>query len=321
MKRKWLAIAVKAAISVLLIWYLLNRVDVGQVVARARQLHGIDALLCLVVLAVQIGLVTLRWWLVARVTQAKLGLRAAFDILMIGLFFNQTLPSSVGGDAVRVWLVTREGVTLGKSFNVVLCDRVLGLVLLIAVIGASLPKLYARIDDLTIRTVLSAIVVGGAVALALFLIVGERLVRLLDRWRITRPFGKLANDFRRLFTQAGPMVVLIGLSIAVHLLTVITVALLAWGVEIQVDVVDCLIVVPTVILILTLPISIAGWGVREGAMVAGFGLVGVAADDALALSVLYGLATLLIALPGGLVWLIDRPRGATPVDLAAPVDR
>ncbi len=59
------------------------------------------------------------------------------------------------------------------------------------------------------------------------------------------------------------------------------------------------------LLVTTLPISIAGWGVREGAMVAAFSLVGVPVEGALVLSILFGLLILLISLPGGVVWMLS----------------
>jgi uncharacterized membrane protein YbhN (UPF0104 family) len=62
---------------------------------------------------------------------------------------------------------------------------------------------------------------------------------------------------------------------------------------------------------MTLPISIAGWGVRETAMVGLFGLIGVPNEGALVLSVLFGLIGIAVAIPGGVVWLASRDRGET----------
>jgi hypothetical protein len=62
---------------------------------------------------------------------------------------------------------------------------------------------------------------------------------------------------------------------------------------------------------MTLPISIAGWGVRETAMVGLFGLIGVPGEGALVLAVLFGLVGIAAALPGGVLWLASRDRGET----------
>ena len=59
-------------------------------------------------------------------------------------------------------------------------------------------------------------------------------------------------------------------------------------------------------LISTLPISLAGWGVREGAMVAALTFVGVETSEALALSILFGLTLLVVSLLGAIFWLIKR---------------
>ena len=64
-----------------------------------------------------------------------------------------------------------------------------------------------------------------------------------------------------------------------------------------------LTVVPTIVLVAMAPISIAGWGVREGAMVIGLGLLGVSAADALAVSVSYGLVQIAVGVLGGSLWL------------------
>ena len=79
---------------------------------------------------------------------------------------------------------------------------------------------------------------------------------------------------------------------------------LARALGVAVDFLDCLVLVPPVILVSTLPISLAGWGVREGAMVAAFGLIGIAAYQALGVSVAFGLVAIVVGVPGGVVWLL-----------------
>jgi glycosyltransferase 2 family protein len=62
-------------------------------------------------------------------------------------------------------------------------------------------------------------------------------------------------------------------------------------------------VVPPVAFIQLLPVSLAGWGVREIALVVALGSFGVPAEAALAISVMMGFCLILIGLPGGLIWL------------------
>ena len=80
---------------------------------------------------------------------------------------------------------------------------------------------------------------------------------------------------------------------------------------------DCIVLFPPALLVTTLPISIAGWGVRELAMVAVFALVGVPADGASVLSILFGLLDALISLPGGVLWVLSGDKRADVIAAAS----
>jgi hypothetical protein len=72
------------------------------------------------------------------------------------------------------------------------------------------------------------------------------------------------------------------------------------------------VLVPLVVLVSMLPVSVAGWGVREGAMVVALGAVGVDRATALTTSVLFGLALAATGIPGGLLWLYGRRHQGGP---------
>ena len=96
--------------------------------------------------------------------------------------------------------------------------------------------------------------------------------------------------------------------------------MLALALGINITLLDCLVLVPPVMLVTTLPISIAGWGVREGAMVAAFGFVGVPAQESLLLSLLFGVLGIVVALPGGLIWLAGGGKRAEVVGEGAGIE-
>lgn len=82
----------------------------------------------------------------------------------------------------------------------------------------------------------------------------------------------------------------------------------AKSLDIDVTAIDCIVLMQPVALLANLPISIGGWGVRETAMIFLFGFVGVPASAALILSVQLGLLSLLVVLPGGILWLLLKPK-------------
>jgi len=103
---------------------------------------------------------------------------------------------------------------------------------------------------------------------------------------------------------------------------VVSAGLLARGLGLPLGFADSLALVPAIMLITFFPLSVAGWGVREGAAIVLLGTAGIATDGALAVSVLFGLGLLIAGLPGLVIWLVagraGRPRPASSVEGPAP---
>lgn len=313
MIRKRITTAVKAAITAFIIWLVLSHVELAPVAARLERLGPLQIVIGLLPFIAQLVFAAERWRVICNRLNVALRFGSALQIVTIGTFFNQTLPSAVGGDAVRVWLLVRDRVGFGKAVNTVLCDRVFALVILIGLSAATLPLFYQHIGDANARYGVTAFVIAGLVGVVVFLASGQQIAHLLRRWKFSRPFGELAGDFHRLFTAPRITLWLGTWSLAIHLLTIVAAWTIARLLGIAANFIDCLIVIPPVILITMLPISIAGWGLREGAMVVGLGLVGVVPSDALAISICFGLASVITGLPGGLLWLSNRQAPAPEI--------
>jgi uncharacterized membrane protein YbhN (UPF0104 family) len=115
----------------------------------------------------------------------------------------------------------------------------------------------------------------------------------------------LAGDSRQVFLSPKWGGSILAWSLIGHLNVTLSIYILALGLKLDVSFLDCLALFPPVMLATTLPISIAGWGVREGAMVAAFGLIGVSQEGAVILSLLAGILAVVACLPGGLIWLMS----------------
>lgn len=313
MRGKWLPWTLKLLVSGALIALLVANVDVGEAWRRARAVDGGMLALGLSMLWLQIPLATLRWQAVLRAMAVPLPFGRSFAIMYAGMFFNQALPSAVGGDAVRVWLTHRAGLGLGQAFNSVALERlavVLGLVLLVVM---SEPFLIARTGPLPGMWLFPALAVGGVLGVVALCLL-DRLPQELRRWRLARAAMALSQDARRLFLGPRHGLATMALVLVGHVNISLVFWILALGLDIPVSLLDCLVLVPPVILAMTLPVSVGGWGMREGALVATLALVDVPAESALVLAVLYGLVTVAVNIPGGLVWLGG---GRTP----APAER
>ncbi len=319
MLKKRLPLALKFLVSGLLIWFLLANVDLDAARERVLNIAPGMVVLATAVFLVQLVIGALRWQAVLDAIGAPLSFARAFKFFFIGAFFNQTLPSSVGGDAVRIYKTYRAGLTLGGAVNGVMLERVAAVVALVALVAAIQPFFLPRVGDETARWILPFVALGvvATVAAMAVLLVLDGLPGSLRGWRLVRGLARLGADARKVFLTPRAAAKALGWSAAGHVNLTLGVYVLALGLKLEVTWVDCIALFLPVLLVTTLPISIAGWGVREGAMVAAFGLVGVPVEGALVLSILFGILIVFISLPGGVIWILSGDKRAD-VAAAAP---
>jgi len=302
MNKKTLFFIVKFAISALLIWFIVANFEIGSAADRLADINYVYILGAFGFFILLVLNNTLRWQVVLNAIHAHLPFQVAAKILYISIFFNQTLPSAIGGDAFRMFLSRKAGVDLKSAINGVMLERVGTLSGLILLVLVSQPFLLARIGDNPAKYVFP-LLAGLAVLGIIFLMLLDRLPARYQAWRIVRGLGHLASDTKKLFLSPSYALRAILLGVTGNILLALVAYMTARSLAIDVTVLDCLVLIPPVTLVLTLPISIAGWGVREGAMVAAFAFVGVAEGDAFVMSILLGLLNIVFALPGGILWL------------------
>jgi hypothetical protein len=305
--RKAIALIVKAAVSGLLLYFTLAAVNIGAVKARLYQIDPRWVLAGLLVLFVQLVIQAARWELLVARCGGNLPLPRAFRFSLIGVFFNQTLPSSVGGDAVRIWLLGKHSNWRVAAYSVFL-DRVVGVVALAALVVICLPWSFELIHNSVGRAGLLVIGLGCIAAGVVFVALASPRLHILQRWAPTRHLAAIAAVGSTVLRSPPSVAAVFGLSLAIHLLTAAAAWCAARSVGADVTLVNLLFLVPPVILVTVIPISIAGWGVREGAMVAAFGYAGLAPGDGLLVSLLFGAGFLVIGVIGGLVWILTTSR-------------
>ena len=300
--RRVLTVLVKAAISALLLYLSLRSVNLGKV---AKQLGGLDfrwITLVFFLLCIQMPLIAMRWREIVVICGAKLQLATALRYSFIGQFFSQVLPSTVGGDAVRIWLLARGGAGWPIATYSVLIDRVVGVSVLAILVVACLPLTFTMIHDPIARATLALIGVGTLLGALFFLLLGIEHLRALERWWFTRHLAAASHVAWRLCQSVSGIRVAM-LSIAIHLMTVMAAWCAAVAAHAVIDFAHVLILVLPVMLIATIPVSIAGWGVRESAMVLAFSYAGLAESDGLIVSILFGAVSLAVGTIGGIVWV------------------
>ena len=265
--------------------------------------------------------VSLRWHVILSAEVPSPGVGRLLKITFVGLFFNQALPTGIGGDAVRAWRCRKLGIGLGTAIRSILLDRACGYLVLIVIYAASLPSLLSILPEGRQRASVVAVLGAGLLGLLVLLFL-DCLPRAILRLGVIAPLAELSQESRRLFTHPGRCGIVLGLSIFTIGLTILAFKLVADSVGGHLMLANWIMIVPPVSLIQLLPVSLAGWGVREVVLVVALASFGVPAETALATSVLLGLCLIIIGVPGGLIWLTDwdigRPDRNVSVSHAPP---
>lgn len=301
--RKWGGAALKILVTVGLFWLISRELDIGQIAARLRDADHLVLVAATLLIFVQLAANSERWRRLMRLDTVTLPYKNAYRFYLEGMFFNQALPGAVGGDVVRIYRVRAFCRGLGQAINGILLDRITGLIALCCLILVGLPLLMDRIGDSEpVIGFLAVIGLGITGVILVFVIAAMNEDGFGGRLRggIVR-FARLFVRLARRPTEAVPV---LALGLVTQVLVVVIAFWSAQGLGIGFTFLDCLIVVPASILIATLPISLGGWGVREGAMAAGFTMLGASGTDAVALSIVMGLQLVAVGLVGGLVWLL-----------------
>ena len=308
--RRILISTLKILVSAALLYLALRKVDFQDLASRfnVASIGWIGLAIAATFLQIFVGV--LRWREVSAECGAPLGLTQATRYNLIGAFFNQTLPSSIGGDAVRLWLVARAGAGWRAATYSIFVDRAIGLIALAIVIVASLPWSYRLISDANGRSALLFVDFAALAGGVGFLVLGRLPWPWLKRWWATHHIhacSVIAN--RVIFSRdRGPRIVV--LSLAVHVLAVVIAWCVVRSIAAPVLFGQVFQLVPPVMLITMMPISIAGWGVREATMGLAFGYAGLLPNEGVNMSLLFGAVYFIVGAFGGLVWILSAEKAA-----------
>jgi len=308
--RRILLSTIKILISVALLYFALSKVNLFELASRINITSVGWLALAIAVTLLQLVVGVLRWREVSDACHAPLAFGQAIRFNLIGTFFNQTLPSSIGGDAVRLWLVARDGAGWRAATYSIFVDRAIGLIALAIIIVASLPWSYELIGDPKGRAALALVDFAALAAGLGFLVLGALPWLWLKRWWGTHHLHACAVIADRvLFSRdRGPKVAI--LSLLVHVLTVTIAWCVVQSIAAPVSFGQTFQLIPPVMLITMLPISIAGWGVREATMGLAFGYAGLMTNEGVNVSLLFGAVSFLVGAFGGLVWIFSAEKAA-----------
>jgi hypothetical protein len=293
--------AIQIALTVVLLVALARVLDPAKLRQLLQAANPVWLTVGFIILTAQQIISAERWRLVVVALSAP-QYRMWFYLFWQGLSMlcAMVLPSIIGADLVRTYALSGR-TPIGTVVRIVLIDRALGLLALATLVMVSVLVLPGFFSAQPLLLLSVAIAVCGP---ATYLVLTRLVPRLRGTQRLVLAARELGLDLKRTVEGKGSTRVIL-ISLSLHLLSVF--AFLALGNAIgmpEVDFVHYLAIVSCALLVTIIPISIGGWGIRESALVIGFGLVSVEPERAFTLSATFGL---LVMLSSAVVALLGTP--------------
>lgn len=299
-RRSRFGLLLRLGVSAGLIAWILTRTPFPEVAAAFRSADPLFILLAVLLNPLGYLASVQRWRLLIRAQGGDASRSFLIRSFLVGVFFNNLLPSTIGGDAVRAMDTARSGVGRARSVAVVFVDRFLGLLALMffAVVGLLISgRLTGRVPAL------HAWVLGGALALAaaagLLFLPSRRAARFLERGGA---FARITGALRAFQGQGRVLAGALAWSLLLQILVILNGYLLSRALHVPIPLPYFFLIVPLALFVMMLPVSINAIGVREGVWAFFFTAFGVAAAKGVAVAWLdYGLV-LAQALVGGVLY-------------------
>lgn len=300
--------AIKIALSLGLLALLLSRMDLqkfGHTLASVSPMLLLTAVLVQLVEAV---LSTWRWKTILENFRILIHFPPLLKITLIGSFFNLFLPSSIGGDFVRAYYLSRrQERSMSTTLTTTVLERSAGLCGLL-ILGTAFAAVH-RMDVEGISLLLVFFILNFGYAAANFALFNSwfhrQISRLLRRLRFAHLETKMELVYEGLTTlrkNYSAIMMSIGISLLIQFLSIVIVWISAYAIHLKVPFYVFLVFIPLINLTIMIPLTINGIGLRESAYYLLFSQIGLPVETAVTLSLLNFVVLLCAALPGAIVY-------------------
>lgn len=296
--------------GVLLVW-LLHGIGVENILRQLRNANWVWIAVAVLVFGTSNILGAVQWYLLLRSQKVALSLGHAVSYYHVGLFFNNFLIGYVGGDALRIYDVTRFSGNSTTAVSSVVFDRFIGFFVLTSI--AMIVSLF-QIQHLTsFKAVYFIGFILVAWILILIFLFNDKAGRAVGR--VFKPIvpGFISNKVHDIYTAINQfrhdrfmLAQVFGISIAVQTLRILVHYFAALSVGVNLSPVYFFMFIPLVALFASLPISFGGIGVREQSGVTLFSTLGLAASKVVTFEFLAYIVGIVATLPGGIVFALRR---------------
>ncbi len=316
--RRYVLLAVKLSVSIALLAILFSRIDVSSLWDKARDASLPWLLVALLIYGLNVLAATWRWHLLLAAQDVAVPTRKLLGSYLVASFFNNFLPSNIGGDVIRISDTARLAGSKTLATTVILVDRGLGLMalVLVAAVGATAAgRMHPAAMPIWPVWLWAGFLVGAA-ASAPAVFAPDGFGRLLQPLTVFHPewvgerIETLTGALSRFREQPSALAGCFGGAVFVQATMVVFYFVVAYALHLNLAFSDISVIVPVSFVVQMLPVSVNGFGVREATFSFYFQRIGQPIESALLMSLVAQALIMLFSLTGAAVyvWRARHPR-------------
>jgi glycosyltransferase 2 family protein len=304
----------KAAVSIALLWVLFSRVDLARLWGIARQASTPWLIAALALYLVMVLISAWRWGLLLKAQGLDFPFGRLTASFLVATFFNNFLPSNIGGDVVRIADTAPAAGSKTLATTVVLIDRGIGLLglVLMAALGATAGARFGKSTAGVGAGVLWAGFGLAAMIATPALLMPQAFVRMLQPLRILHRewvdvrLDRLTMALARFRESPGAIAGCFAGAVVVQAVLVAFYLAIAHSMRIPIGFAELAVIVPITFIVQMLPVSLNGFGVREATFGFYFSRLGLPLESALLVSFMGAALVMLFSLSGGVMYILRK---------------
>jgi len=264
-----------------------------------------------------------RWQVLLSAKHMSVSVPRLTNYYLVGGFFNLFLPTVLGGDVMRGYELARSSGKVLDSASTVIMERIVGFLALFVICWLSLPFGYRLMSGTNVPYIVAG--ASGAFVIFVFIVLNPKatgklvsLTSIIKRWNIQEKVRASVASLHSLGQSRQVIIKAFLVSLAFQFIGILSTYCISEALRLQVPFTYFLIVMPVIWVLMMIPISISGLGVREAAFVLFFTQIGISEEQAILLSLLFFALTVVIGLVGGVLFAWGGYRRSRAPSLKTP---
>ena len=256
-----------------------------------------------------------RWYLIVKESNMEISFPTILSFNFTGLFFSIFLPGRTGGDIARAYYIAKSSDNRAEAISTIIIWRMIGIIALTFIALIASFTSFFLLDDKSIIFVILAIIL--LIYTMLFLLSNRKLMNSLSnkfsllvkrvlKLNLESKIKTLYNALHDYTNKKKLLIINIILGIVVHSLIITSWYVISQSLDIDISYIYFFLLIPIISLLNTIPISLNGVGVREGAAVILFGNFGLELTQSLSMGLLFSVISLALGLIGGIFYIFKK---------------